>query len=82
MDLESGRSTTPLIDLTTGAPYYYFAHGEYGSIRRNANDFYTEGELVWLDVDTIIRARSHGRAFARHVSPPLHRTVDRPDPWS
>lgn len=60
MDTESGRSTTPLIDLTTGAPYYYLARGEYGSIRRNANDFYTEGELVWLDADTIIRTRSHG----------------------
>lgn len=60
MDAETGRATTPLIDLTTGAPYYYEAHGSYHAIRRNANDFYTEGELLWLDVDTIIRARSHG----------------------
>lgn len=60
MDMESGRSTTPLIDLTTGAPYYYTARGSYGSIRRNANDFYSEGGLVWLDADTIIRQRSRG----------------------
>jgi predicted metalloprotease with PDZ domain len=60
MDTETGRATTPLIDLTTGAPYYYSARGSYGSIRRNANDFYTEGELVWLGADTIIRERSHG----------------------
>jgi predicted metalloprotease with PDZ domain len=60
MDYETGRTTTPLIDLTTGAPYFYLARGQYGAIRRNAGDFYTEGELVWLDVDTIIRERSHG----------------------
>ncbi|MBV8373372.1 MAG: M61 family peptidase [Candidatus Eremiobacteraeota bacterium] len=73
MDLESGRATTPLIDLTTGAPYYYVARGEYNSIRRNANDFYTEGELVWLDVDTIIRARSHN---ARSLDTFLHRYTE------
>ncbi|HTU81190.1 MAG TPA: hypothetical protein VMF61_03620 [Candidatus Acidoferrales bacterium] len=70
MDTESGRTTTPLIDLTTGAPYYYEARGQYGSIRRNANDFYSEGELVWLDVDTIIRQLSHG---TRSLDTFLHR---------
>ncbi|HEY3675144.1 MAG TPA: hypothetical protein VGK84_04065 [Candidatus Tumulicola sp.] len=69
-DFESGRATTPLIDLTTGAPYLYQAQGIYNSIRRNSGDFYTEGELVWLDVDTIIRARSHG---ARSLDTFLHR---------
>ena len=69
MDSETGRDTTPLIDLTAGAPYYYEASGEYHAIRRNANDFYTEGELVWLDVDTIIRERSHG---ARSLDTFLH----------
>ncbi|HEY5425661.1 MAG TPA: hypothetical protein VIJ77_03840 [Candidatus Tumulicola sp.] len=73
MDTESGRSTTPIIDLTTGAPYFYNARGIYGSIRRNANDFYTEGELVWLDVDTIVRARSHG---ARSLDTFLHRFTE------
>jgi predicted metalloprotease with PDZ domain len=70
MDSETGRSTTPLIDLTTGAPYFFEARGQYGAIRRNAGDFYTEGELVWLDVDTIIRERSHG---ARSLDTFLHR---------
>jgi predicted metalloprotease with PDZ domain len=69
MDYETGRATTPLIDLTTGAPYYYVAHGEYPAIRRNAGDFYTEGELIWLDADTIIRERSHG---ARSLDTFLH----------
>jgi len=61
MDYEPGRLTTPLIDLTTGAPHFYEAAGDYGSIRRNAGDFYTEGELVWLDVDTIIRQQTAGK---------------------
>jgi predicted metalloprotease with PDZ domain len=73
MDYRTGRSTTPLIDLTTGAPYYYEARGAYPSIRRNADDFYNEGELVWLDVDTIIRERSHG---ARSLDTFLHRYTE------
>ncbi len=73
MDYETGRATTPLIDLTTGAPHYYEARGDYAAIRRNANDFYTEGELVWLDVDTIVRGRSHG---ARSLDTFLHRFTE------
>ena len=73
MDTETGRSTTPLIDLTAGAPYYYLARGQYHAIRRDANDFYTEGELVWLDVDTIIRERSHG---ARSLDTFLHKFTE------
>ncbi len=61
MDNESGRSTEPLIDTTTAAPYLYQARGDYSSIRRTAGDFYTEGELVWLDVDTIVRERTAGK---------------------
>ena len=73
MASEPGRTTTPLIDLTTGAPYYYYQHGDYGSIRRSAGDFYTEGHLLWLDVDTIIRERSHG---ARSLDTFLHRYTE------
>ncbi len=61
MAYEPGRNTTPIIDLTTGAPYFYLANGPYGSLRRNAFDFYTEGELMWLDADTIIRQQTHGK---------------------
>ncbi|MGA8474250.1 MAG: hypothetical protein WB681_04200 [Candidatus Cybelea sp.] len=69
MDYETGRSTTPLIDLTTGAPHFFEARGSYPAIRRNAGDFYTEGELLWLDVDSIIRERSRG---ARSLDTFLH----------
>lgn len=60
MDTEPGRRTTPLIDTTTAAPYLYEARGEYSSLRRTSGDFYTEGELIWLDADTIIRQQSGG----------------------
>lgn len=61
MDNEPGRATEPIIDLTTAAPYLYQATGEYSSIRRTAGDFYTEGELIWLDVDAIIRQKTGGK---------------------
>lgn len=61
MASEPGRNTEPLIDLTTAAPFLYEAGGQYPSIRRTAGDFYTEGELLWLDVDTIIRTQTHGK---------------------
>lgn len=57
---EPGRNTEPLVDTTTAAPYLYQAEGSYPSIRRTADDFYAEGELFWLDVDTLIRQKTHG----------------------
>lgn len=61
MDTEPGRYTTPIIDTTTAAPYLYQARGSYSSLRRTAGDFYTEGELIWLDADTIIRQKTGGK---------------------
>ena len=61
LDNEPGRQSTSLIDTTTGAPYYYSAGGDWSSLRRTAGDFYFEGELLWLDVDTIIREQTGGK---------------------
>jgi predicted metalloprotease with PDZ domain len=61
MASEPGRDSDPLIDVATGAPYLYQAQGDYPSLRRTSEDFYVEGELLWLDVDTIIRSRTQGR---------------------
>jgi predicted metalloprotease with PDZ domain len=60
MATEPGRNTAPLIDTTTAAPWLYEAQGGYPSLRRTAWDFYTEGELLWLDIDTLIREKTHG----------------------
>jgi predicted metalloprotease with PDZ domain len=73
MDSEPGRGTEPLIDTTTAAPYLYEAGGEYSSLRRTAGDFYTEGELIWLDADTIIRQQTGG---AKSLDTFLHAFTD------
>ncbi|MGA9368060.1 MAG: hypothetical protein WBV35_11420 [Steroidobacteraceae bacterium] len=57
---EPGRNTEPLIDTTTAAPYLYQADGSYPNVHRTAGDFYAEGELLWLDADTLIREKTHG----------------------
>ena len=60
MDEEPGRLADPLVDTAVAAPYLYLAPDEWRSQRRSADDFYDEGELVWLSVDAIIRTRSGG----------------------
>jgi len=85
---EPGRNTTSILDTTTGAPYYYCcASGWYSSLRRTAGDFYSEGELMWLDADTIIRQQTHGqkslddytKLFAGGISGPKVVTYTRED---
>ncbi len=60
MDVESGRATRPIRDTADAAPMLYAAPGAYRSLRRSAGDFYTEGDLVWLDADVTIRHLTHG----------------------
>lgn len=59
-DLETGRLTASLIETATAAPYLSAASGVYRQTRRFVGDVYLEGELLWLDIDTIIRERTHG----------------------
>jgi predicted metalloprotease with PDZ domain len=89
MATEPGRNYESLIGLTTAAPYFYWkSSGAYPSIRRNAGDFYTEGELLWLDADTIIREKTHGQKSldtflhlysAPALTGPITRTYTRAD---
>ncbi|MHB8177998.1 MAG: M61 family metallopeptidase [Vulcanimicrobiaceae bacterium] len=68
-DNEPGRMWRPLVDTATSGPYLYYAPRGYANERRSAGDFYEEGELMWLRVDSIIRARTNGKksldTFAR-----------------
>jgi predicted metalloprotease with PDZ domain len=57
----AGRNWRPLIDTAVAAPYLYTVGGPWTNLRRTAGDFYDEGLLVWLDVDTTIRSLTHGR---------------------
>ena len=60
MDKRPGRSWRPLQDTADEAQVLYFAPRAWETWRRRV-DFYPEGELIWLDVDTTIRKLSHGR---------------------
>ncbi len=55
-----GRTWRPLIDTTVAAQLLYNAPGEWEAERRSV-DFYDEGELIWLDADTLIRQLTNGR---------------------
>jgi predicted metalloprotease with PDZ domain len=60
LDRRPGRTWRPLIDTTVAAQLLYNAPSEWEAERRSV-DFYDEGWLVWLDVDTLIRELSGGR---------------------
>ncbi len=57
---QRGRTWRSLEDTATAAPHGYFAGSAWGS-RRRGTDFYDEGALLWLDVDTLIREKSGGK---------------------
>jgi predicted metalloprotease with PDZ domain len=59
LEHESGRAWRPLSDTSISGRILYGARGDYAALRRGT-DFYGEGELVWLEVDTLIRQLSHG----------------------
>jgi predicted metalloprotease with PDZ domain len=55
-----GRSWRPLQDTADEAQILYYTPAAWGNWQRST-DFYDEGELLWLDVDTLIREKSHGQ---------------------
>ncbi len=59
-DAEPGRLVRPLIDTAASAPFLYGASRSLATERRTAGDFYSEGELLWLDVAAQLDAISHG----------------------
>jgi predicted metalloprotease with PDZ domain len=60
LDHRPGRTWRPLLDTTIGAVFLYEAPVSWSSWRRGT-DFYDEGELIWLEVDTIIRRQTQNR---------------------
>jgi predicted metalloprotease with PDZ domain len=59
LDHRAGRSWRPLADTAVAAQLLYLAAPEWASLRRGV-DFYSEGTLLWLEADVIIRQRSKG----------------------
>lgn len=60
MEDHRGRTWRPLDDTTTAAQLLYEAREDWGAWRRGV-DFYLEGNLLWLEVDSIIREKSGGK---------------------
>jgi predicted metalloprotease with PDZ domain len=57
---QHGRTWRPLVDTTVTAPFLYTARSDWAARRRGV-DFYDEGALLWLDVDTLIREKTAGK---------------------
>jgi predicted metalloprotease with PDZ domain len=60
MDDQRGRTWRPLEDTAAAAHLLYPAPNAWSSWRRSV-DFYDEGVLLWLEVDTLIREQSGGK---------------------
>lgn len=60
MNNRPGRTWRDLQDTATAAQTLYETTRQWDNWRRTV-DYYPEGELIWLDVDTTIRRESHGR---------------------
>jgi predicted metalloprotease with PDZ domain len=59
MDHRTGRGWRNLQDVSRSAQVLYSA-GQQWTILRRSTDFYREGPLLWLQVDSILRERSKG----------------------
>src|SRR5215467_7401835 len=60
LDNRAGREWRSLADTAISAQRLYEARRDWESIRRGV-DFYDEGVLIWLEVDTTIRRLSQGK---------------------
>jgi predicted metalloprotease with PDZ domain len=60
MDHRPGRAWRDLQDTADDAQRLYYTPPDWNSALRSV-DYYPEGELLWLDVDTVIREKSDGR---------------------
>lgn len=60
MSARTGRAWRSLQDTADAAPLTYYGGGGWSNYRRGT-DFYPEGQLLWLDVDTQIRELSGGK---------------------
>ena len=59
-DNRPGRTWRDIQDTATAAQTLYDAGGAWDNWRLNV-DYYDEGELIWLDVDTTIRKMTNGK---------------------
>jgi predicted metalloprotease with PDZ domain len=55
-----GRRWRPLEDTAVASPILRAASANWNDLRRD-QDYYAEGALLWLEVDTILREQSQGK---------------------
>jgi predicted metalloprotease with PDZ domain len=60
LDHRAGRSWRSLADTTVAAQLLYVAPST-GTAWRRSTDFYPEGDLIWLEADTLIRQQTRGK---------------------
>ncbi|MBV8867589.1 MAG: M61 family metallopeptidase [Acidobacteriaceae bacterium] len=60
MDHRPGRTWRDLEDTAVSAQILYSTSPQWDNWRRSV-DYYPEGELIWLDADTVIRKMSKGK---------------------
>ena len=69
LDHRSGRTWRPLEDTARSVQTLRMMGPQWSNWRRSL-DYYPEGELIWLEVDSIIRQQTHGQRslndFCRH----------------
>jgi predicted metalloprotease with PDZ domain len=59
-DGRPGRTWRDLQDTASAAQILYSAGGAFDNWRRNT-DYYSEGDLLWLEIDSTIRDKTHGK---------------------
>jgi predicted metalloprotease with PDZ domain len=60
MERRTGRGWRDLADTSRSAPFLYSAEQPWTILRRST-DFYREGPLLWLQVDSVMREKSNGK---------------------
>jgi len=59
-DARPGRTWRDLQDTASAAQILYAAGGPYDNWRRNV-DYYSEGDLLWMEIDATIRQKTDGK---------------------
>jgi len=60
MDNQQGRHWRPLVDTARAVQFTYSGGRAWRNARRGA-DYYSEGMLIWLEADILIRQKSGGK---------------------
>jgi predicted metalloprotease with PDZ domain len=73
----TGRTWRPLQDTADAAQVLYGAPSEFANWRRSV-DYYPEGFLIWLEVDTVIRQQTGGLKSLNNFSRIFHGGANTP----